>query len=148
MHRRFLDSSLIIPYGYINPEQTRFVVPTSVLTEPPMSWFLFSAFLVLTTLAKPLLAEGETREAPDGWRFVTVRAETACVGSVVSDAGTYGLVIAGNGETICDGRWVRTVHVPTAPCVRFTARYRASDVEMPARNVIAALVWLDENGKE
>src|SRR5439155_19350461 len=32
--------------------------------------------------------------------------------------------------------------------VSFCARYRASNIEMTARNVVASLLWLDENGKE
>src|SRR6185369_11291195 len=32
--------------------------------------------------------------------------------------------------------------------ITLTARYRASNIEMPARNIVAALVWLDEAGKD
>ena len=76
------------------------------------------------------------------------RAETAPHASVREDGGGYALGIKGNGDAIADGRWVKRVALPNSQYVNFTARYRASNIEMAARNVVAGIVWLDENGKE
>jgi predicted amidohydrolase len=103
--------------------------------------------LALSATALPLHGADPTT-APDGWRFITIRDETAARPSVIRDADAYGLVIAGNGEAIADGRWVKRFPLPPGEHVRFTARYRASNIEMAARNIVAALVWMNDDGKE
>src|SRR5438874_3722583 len=111
-----------------------------------MRRFLLIIFLMLTTAPTSSRA---AEPAPQGWRFLPVRDETAARSSVHADAdGGYGLMIEGNGQLISDGRWVNVLPLHQAQYVTLTARYRAANVEMPARNVTVALVWLDENGKE
>ena len=113
-----------------------------------------AALVVFAAIGVTSLA-GESAVAPsspDDWQFVTVRAETAPRSSVVRDdagGGTFGLSIAGNGSAISDGRWVKRLPLPAdSHYLQLTARYRASNIEMPARNVVAALVWLDDAGHE
>jgi predicted amidohydrolase len=65
---------------------------------------------------------------------------------VQRDGNTYGLVIAGNGEAISDGRWAKSIALPQGSHVSLTARFRATNIEMASRNVLASLVWLDEKG--
>ncbi len=108
--------------------------------------FILPAFLATTMIAGAVNADSNAET--DGWRFVPVRAETACRPAVRRDGGAVGLVITGNGEATCDGRWVKQVTLPQAQHVNFSARIHASNVEMISRNVVAAIVWLDEAGKE
>ena len=110
-----------------------------------MSAFTVSIVLVLTAFAASLHA---SETAPDGWKFVTIRDETAAKPAVQQNGGSFGLVISGNGQGISDGRWVKRVPLPSSSFVKFTGRYRAADVEMAARNVIASVVWIDEQDKE
>ena len=109
-----------------------------------MSRFIL-ALLFMTTTTAMLKAEEKTH---DGWTFTAVRDEIAPQASVREDGGAYGLVIKGTGEAVTDGRWVKRVPVPAAPYANFTARYRASNIEMTARNIVAGLTWLDEGGKD
>ncbi|MEA2735493.1 MAG: hypothetical protein QOE14_1944, partial [Humisphaera sp.] len=109
-----------------------------------MSRFIF-VLIFMTTMISNATAEVKTH---DGWTFIAVREETAPRSSVRNDGGGYGLVIAGNGEAIADGRWVRRVPLPAGEFVGFTARFRASNIEMTARNVVAGIIWLDDKGKE
>ena len=113
-----------------------------------MPRFLIPLAFFAITMSASSQAMDATTTARDGWTFVTVRDETAPKASVREDSGGYGLVINGNGEPIADGRWVRRVEVPAGEYVSLSVRYRARDVEMVARNVIAAVAWLDEAGKE
>ena len=109
--------------------------------------------LVLTFMATmiPLVKAATAspeQKSPDGWTFTSARAETAPLSSVRADGGTYALVIKGNGDAIAEGRWIKRVPLPAGEYVSFTARYRATNIEMTARNIIAGIVWLDEQGKE
>lgn len=108
--------------------------------------FILAAFLATTMISGAVNADAN--DNTDGWRFMPVRAETACRPAVRRDGGGVGLVISGNGEGTCDGRWVKQVTLPQAQHVNFTARFRASNIEMISRNVVAAIVWLDDAGKE
>ena len=63
-------------------------------------------------------------ESADGWKFVPVREETATKSSVRNESGMTGLVIAGNGEEIAYGQWVKGVGLPNKPFVKFSALYR------------------------
>src|SRR5439155_15079037 len=102
-----------------------------------------------TAIAAAAAARKVMAEPPDGWRFVTVRDETAARSSARRDDGSVGLVFTGNNSPLCDGRWVKRVPLPPGQYVRFTARFRDNgNVEMLGRNVLATLVWTDENGKE
>jgi predicted amidohydrolase len=108
---------------------------------------IFMATMIpLVKAAAP--ATAEEQKSPDGWSFTSARAETAPLSSVRPDGGAYGLVIKGNGDAIAEGRWIKRVPLPPGEFVSFTARYRASNIEMAARNIIAGIVWLDEKGKE
>jgi len=113
-----------------------------------MPWLTLAALLVLTLLVAPVAhAADAAPAAPDGWKFVTVRDETAAKSSVVRDAdGTYGLAIEGNGQAISDGWWMKRLP-EGAKYVSFTARYRASNIEMTPRNVVARLVWVNDEGQ-
>jgi predicted amidohydrolase len=96
-----------------------------------------------------MVSQLHAADAPGSeWRFVTVRKETAATSSVRMEGDTQILSLAGNGDLICDGRWVKRVALPGSPYIGLSAKYRAAEIEMPARNVIASLVWLDESGKE
>src|SRR4051812_6916382 len=99
-----------------------------------MSRFILMATVVFSAIAAAASGAAEPAAAPDGWRFVTVRDDTAARPSVRNDGGgAYGLVIAGNGEAISDGRWVKRVPLPQTPYVNLAARVRATGVEMMAR---------------
>jgi predicted amidohydrolase len=111
-------------------------------TEKIMTGSLLTGLIVLSVLTGLALAE---EAGPNGWRFMKIRDETAARSSVTPDGG---MAIHGNGSVICDGRWVHRTSIPSGQFVRLTARYRASNIEMTARNVIAALVWLDDHGQE
>jgi predicted amidohydrolase len=110
-----------------------------------------SRFILVLTFMAAMIPTLHAREtAHDGWTFTAARAETAPQSSLRRDDGDagYGLVIKGNGEAIADGRWLKRVALPAGEYVGFTARYRATNIEMTARNVVAGITWLDENGKE
>jgi predicted amidohydrolase len=96
----------------------------------------------------PTLQAAESQSTHDGWTFTSARPEIAPQSSIHQEGGGYGLVIKGNGDAIADGRWVKLITLPAGEYVSFSARYRATNIEMAARNVIAGLVWLDEKGKE
>ena len=81
-----------------------------------MYWFIFSGLIVISFLNMPLNA-AETMTA-DGWRFVTVRPETAAKPAVQQENGTIGLVIAGNANPISDGRWVKRTSLPQSTYVQ------------------------------
>src|SRR5690242_234274 len=99
--------------------------------------FILSAFLLSTTIAGAVTADANTES--EGWRFAPVRAETGCRPTVRHDGGSVGLVITGNGETTCDGRWVKQVTLPQAQHVNFTARFHAGNIDMISRNLVAAI---------
>ena len=103
-------------------------------------------FTFMTTMIPLVNAADQTSH--DGWTFKSARAEIAPKSSVRIDGGAYGLVITGNGEAIADGLWIKRVALPAGQYVTFTARYRASNIEMAARNIVAGIVWLDDEGKE
>jgi hypothetical protein len=113
-----------------------------------MMRFLMVTGLVALSAVATQVAAGAGDAPADGWKFVPLRDEAAPRHSIRTDGGAIGLIIEGNGEPIADGRWVKQVPIPSAPYVNLRARYRASGVEMAARNVLAALVQLDESGKE
>ena len=108
-----------------------------------MWWFGILCVIFVAAMAS-LAAADESAASRDGWTFVTVRADTAPKSSVEGE----GLIIAGNGSEISDGRWVKRVPMAAGQHVNFAARYRASNVEMAARNVTASVVWFDEKDKE
>jgi hypothetical protein len=115
-----------------------------------MSRFILMALIAVTASAARAAnaAESGGTDGPDGWRFVTVRDETAATSSVRKSGDAYSLTIAGNGNAICDGRWVKRLPLPPSPYVSLAARLRAGGVEQLARNVVASLVWTDDEGKE
>jgi predicted amidohydrolase len=102
----------------------------------------FSASSILSAAAAP---PARAAEPADGWRFVAVRDETAPKSAVAANGA---LIIEGNGQAIADGRWAKQIALPAGPYVALDVRCRASEVEMMARNVIAAVIWADESGKE
>src|SRR4051812_18640983 len=107
-----------------------------------MTKFLPAGLMLLTALAARCFAGDDAAAMHDGWTFVTVRDETACKSSVRHDAGATGVVISGNGDTICDGKWVKRVPIPVgAQHVRFAARYHAQNIESAARSIIAGITW-------
>ena len=100
-----------------------------------------------TTMTTTLnAAEKLNGTSHDGWSFTSARAETAPQSSVRAEGNAYGLVITGTGDAIADGRWVKRVALPGGEYVRFSARYRANNIEMTARNVVVGIAWLDEKG--
>jgi len=111
-----------------------------------MSRFAILGLLMMTTMNTTSRAQ---ENAPDSWSFTSARAEIAPKSSVVRDGDGYGLVIAGNGEKIADGRWTKAFPLSANPgeYVEFSVRYRASNIEMTSRNVVAGVEWLDDNGK-
>ena len=110
-----------------------------------MRFLMITGLVALSAVSSPARA-GEA--AAGGWEFRPLRDEAAPRHSIREDGSAIGLVIEGNGDAIADGRWVKQVPIPKGPYLNLRARYRASDVEMAARNVLAALVQLDESGKE
>src|SRR4051794_22680488 len=115
-----------------------------------MSRFILMALTAVTALAAAASngVAAADPAPPDGWRFVTVRDETAALSAVRQSGDAYTLTIVGNGNATCDGRWVKRVPLANASYVNFTARLRAAGVEQLARNVVASLVWTDDQGKE
>ena len=110
-----------------------------------MSRNMLTGLIVLSAMAAPLNAN-ETM--PQGWKFVALREETAPQSSVRRDGDSVGLVIAGSGDGVSDGKWVKQIPLPQGQCVGFSTRARTRGIDTMSRNVIAALVWLDEGGKE
>jgi predicted amidohydrolase len=104
------------------------------------------ALTFMTTIIPTLRAQEQ--KPHDGWTFKSARPEISPKPSVRTEGGAYGLVITGNGEAIADGLWIKRVPLPAGQYVSFTAHYRASNIEMAARNIVAGIVWLDEVGKE
>ena len=111
-----------------------------------MRFLMITGLVALSAVATQAAAAGDAEA--DGWKFVPLRDEAAPRHSIRTDGGAMGLVIEGNGEPIADGRWVKQVPIPIASHVNLRARYRATGIEQVARNVLAALVQLDEAGKE
>ncbi|MGB7157005.1 MAG: carbon-nitrogen hydrolase family protein [Tepidisphaeraceae bacterium] len=109
---------------------------------------MITGLVAVSSVSAPGTAARGGEEAPDGWQFVAIRQEAAPRHAVRPDGGAYGLVIEGTGDPIVDGRWVKQLPIPQAPYVNLTARYRAANIEMTARNVLAALVQVDETGRE
>ena len=55
-------------------------------------------------MAVPALSQAEeSAAAPDGWKFVTVRDETAAKSFVSREGDQVGLIITGNGQATGDG---------------------------------------------
>src|SRR3954469_17528630 len=107
--------------------------------------YILMALLTASAVATSLQA-GET--SPDGWKFFASRDEIAPKASVREDGSSIGLVMAGNGEAIVDGKWQKRTALPKSPYIQLTGRYRATNVEMSARNVLASILWFDDKGKE
>jgi hypothetical protein len=103
---------------------------------------------LLALLGFVLPVRADDAAAPEGWRFFAAREEIAPKHGVATDGGGYALSLAGVGDRSVDGRWVRRVPVVGGHFVVFAARYRAKDVETPARSVVASVLWYDAKGKQ
>ena len=110
-----------------------------------MRFLMVTGLVALSAVSSPARAGGA---AAGGWEFRALREEAAPRHSIREDGSAIGLVIEGNGDAIADGRWVKQVPIPQGSYLNLRARYRATGIEMAARNVLAALVQLDEGGKE
>ncbi len=110
-----------------------------------MRYLMITGLAALSAAASPARAGNAT---VDGWQFVALREEAAPLHSVREEGRAIGLIIEGNGDAIADGRWVKQLPIPQGSHINFRARYHATNIEMAARNILAAVVQLDEDGKE
>jgi predicted amidohydrolase len=112
----------------------------------------FAILLIAMTAIIPNMvaaaAEQPSGTPHDGWSFTSARADIAPQAAVREDGAAYGLVITGTGDAIADGRWIKRVPIPAGEYVSVAARYRATNIEMTARNIVVGIAWLDEQGKE
>jgi predicted amidohydrolase len=102
----------------------------------------------MATIVPALRAEQQPQATHDGWTFTSARAEIAPQSSIQKEGDGYGLIIKGTGDAIADGRWNKRIALPAGGFMKLSGRYRSSNIEMTARNVIVGIVWLDADGKE
>jgi predicted amidohydrolase len=75
----------------------------------------------------------------DGWTTYSQRAEIAPRFSVESSSPI--LVLAGRGDRNVDGQWRKTVAVEGGRTYRFTAAFRARNIDLERRSVLVCIEW-------
>src|SRR4051812_22410734 len=86
--------------------------PAAAATPLPSPLFVFGFLLPFSMWPEP---PPPAAPPPDGWQSLPTRPETAPSSSVSPDGG---LIIAGTGAPIPDGKWAKLIPLPAgAPCV-------------------------------
>jgi len=87
---------------------------------------------------------------PDGWTFVSARDEIKPAASWHSQGGADGngvFVIAADNRSGLAGSWNRTFPVQGGQHYRFTAKRRATNVNLVRRAGVARLLWQNSSGE-
>jgi predicted amidohydrolase len=89
------------------------------------------------------------KAAPDGWTTLSPRAEIRPQFAVEPQAGPAGgscLLIRADAREGLDGCWTRTFAVEAGKSYRFSALFRASNIPVPRRSIVAKLDWKNAAG--
>src|SRR3712207_5441252 len=89
-------------------------------------------------------ASPDDTAAPDGWATAAPRDEIRPAFAYEPAGGPGGgpcLAIRADAREGLDGCWTRTFPVDGGKTYRFTALYRASNVPVPRRGIVAKLDW-------
>jgi len=87
----------------------------------------------------------------DGWSTESPRQEirpTFVTEPHSGPAGSPSLIIRADSREGLDGCWAKTFPVVGGQCYRFSVLYRAHNVAVPRRSVVAKLDWQDERGRQ
>ena len=116
-----------------------------------MSMKLFATILSCVTLAIPVLAaDPGPPSLPAGWTFSAPRDEIRPQFSFRPAGGLDGgavLTIRTDAREGLAGCWAKTFPVTGGKYFRFEAFYRASNVAVPRRTVMARVMWQDAAGR-
>lgn len=85
------------------------------------------------------------------WKFEAQRNEIAPLSSIDSKNtfdGKPTLTIKGGGKEYADGHWYKTVSVEPGAYFQFKNYFRTTNVEEPARCILARIIWLNESEKQ
>ena len=85
----------------------------------------------------------------DGWSQEAPRDEVRPAFAFDPKGGADGggaLVVTADQRAGLDGRWVKTVPVTGGTYYKFVALYRAYNIDVPRRSVVARLIWKDSAG--
>jgi predicted amidohydrolase len=105
---------------------------------------------VLSIFAAAADAFANEPAAPDGWTSASPRDEIRPKFSYSATGGRDGhgaLTIASDQREGLQGYWTRTYPIKGGGCFRFSAARRVENVTAPRRNVMARVLWQDEQGK-
>ena len=110
--------------------------------------FSSTLFCVIMFCGK-VVAQDSGSIDPSVWKFESQRQEISPVGfvdSTVTFEGKPTLALAGGGKEFSNGYWYTTLKVDPGAYFRFKANFIASNVEEPARSILARIIWQDSNG--
>ena len=88
--------------------------------------------------------------AGDGWSTGSPRPEVSPAFSVEPHAGPQGrptMIIRADAREGLDGYWIKPFSIEAGKTYRFTTKYRATNVPLERRSVLAKLDWKDEKGR-
>ena len=105
---------------------------------------------VVAWLAVNLAAMAAAPQTFDGWTAQSPRDEIRPAFAGEDRGGPDGgpaLVIRTDAREGLDGHWARSFPVTGGKGYRFQAFYRAKNVDLPRRSVVARLLWIGANGR-
>jgi len=108
----------------------------------------FTAAARRTALA--IAPNSDQQSAPDGWSTGAPRPEISPAFSHDPHAGPQGrpaMMIRADAREGLDGYWVKSFPIEPGKTYRFSARYRAANVPVERRSVLAKLDWKDAKGR-
>jgi len=109
--------------------------------------------LVLANLWMSVAASAATDgpTPPDGWQGVAAREEIRPAFAFDPSGGPDGkgcLVITSDAREGLDGHWTKTVPIQGGRHYRFAALRRTENVPTPRRNVLARILWQNDQGRQ
>ncbi|HTF29937.1 MAG TPA: carbon-nitrogen hydrolase family protein [Flavitalea sp.] len=110
-----------------------------------------SISLLYITLFCGTVTGQEHEIGPSEWKFESQRKEIAPVGfidSTITYDGKPTLSLAGGGKEYSNGHWYIILNVEPGQFFQFRSNFIASNVEEPARSILARIIWRDSQGKK
>ena len=84
------------------------------------------------------------------WTFKCQRDEIAPeygVDKILKYNGKETMTLSGGGKDYANGSWTADFEVVSGRFYDFSVHFKVSDVEEPARSIVAKITWLDKDGK-
>lgn len=114
-----------------------------------LNHFLSTAASVIS-LCVAVAVAGDVKTAPDGWQTAAPRDEIRPQFDYNTKGGKDGkgaFVIIADERAGLDGHWEKTFSITGGKHYRFFALRKVENVAAPHRNVVARIIWQDENGR-